>query len=435
MSSVIAIIGRPNVGKSTLFNRLTRSRTALVDDQPGITRDRLYAFVVWNEIDLTLIDTGGFDESDGDSLQKLIRGQVLKAIEEADRIIFVVDGHEGVVPGDEEMIDLLRRSQKKFFLAVNKVDGPELDHFVTDFYSLGVDKAYPISAAHGYGVRTLMEDLTGDLPRVEWEEDEDTRIRVAIVGRPNVGKSSLINRILGADRLLVSEVPGTTRDAVDTLCTWQGRGYTFIDTAGIRRKGRTTEKIEKFSVIKALRSLDRCHVAVIVLDASSGVTDQDARICGYAFERGRAIILAVNKWDLVKRDKEKKKFLEETLERHLKFVAFAPDLRVSALTGEGVNGLFEKMDRLYVQFCRRISTGEVNRVIEEMLQKKPPPKTGRGRLKILYATQTRTRPPTFVVFVNRPEMVHFSYERYITNQLRERLGLDQTPVKVIFRKK
>ena len=435
MSSVIAIIGRPNVGKSTLFNRLSRSRTALVDDQPGITRDRLYAFVSWNEIDLTLVDTGGFDESDKDLLQKLVQGQVLKAVDEADRIIFVVDGREGIVPGDEEIIDILRRSHKKFFVAVNKIDGPELDGLVTDFYRLGVDNAYPVSASHGYGIWDFMEQLTSDLPRVVREEDEGNRIRVAIVGRPNVGKSSLINCILGSDRLLVSEMPGTTRDSVDTLCTWKEKEYIFIDTAGIRRKGKTREKIEKFSVIKALRSLDRCHVAVIVLDASSGVIDQDARICGYALERGRAIILAVNKWDLVKRDREKKLFLEGTLERHLKFVAFSPDLRVSALTGEGVSRLFEKMDRLYDQFCKRIGTGELNRVVEEMLQEKAPPKTGRHRLKLFYVTQTGIRPPTFVVFVNRPDMVHFSYERYITNQLRARLGLEHTPVKVIFRKK
>ncbi|MBU2497999.1 MAG: ribosome biogenesis GTPase Der, partial [Proteobacteria bacterium] len=357
MTFTVAIVGRPNVGKSTLFNRLSRSRDALVDNQPGITRDRLYASIQWGESHLTVIDTGGFHNSDDLPLMAQVRGQVGKAIEEADRVIFMVDGRQGMVPGDEDLADLLRRSHKAFFLAVNKVDGPEQEHLVSDFYRLGVDKVYALSATHGYGLRDLMEDVLEGLSEPDSQKEDDHRIRVAVLGRPNAGKSSLINRILGFERLLVSEVPGTTRDAVDTLFTLQDKEYLFIDTAGLKRKARVKEKIEKFSMIKTLRSLDRCHLAVILLDGKEGIGDQDARICGYAFERGRGIILGVNKWDLIKHDLDAKKQIEKGLDRQLKFAAFAPRINLSALTGEGVNKLFGKIDLLYEQFDRRISTG------------------------------------------------------------------------------
>ena len=435
MTSVVAIVGRPNVGKSTLFNRLSRSRDALVDNQPGITRDRLYASIQWQGTAFNIIDTGGFDDSDHEPLLGQVRTQVLKAVDEADRIIFMVDGLQGIMPGDEDIANALRLSQKRFLLAVNKIDGPEHDHLVFDFYELGVDKAYPISAAHGYGLKLFMEDVTKGLPNLEPEREDSNRIRVAILGRPNVGKSSLINRILGFDRLLVSELPGTTRDSVDSLFRWQGKEYLLIDTAGIRRKGRVKEKIEKFSMIKALRSLDRSHVAVIILDAAAGVAEQDARIIGYAFEQGRGIVLAVNKWDLVKKDLKQKRRIDEDIERQLKFVSFSPRINISALTGERVKKLFEKIDILYGQFCQRINTGAVNRAIEDMIQKNPPPRSAKGRLKLFYATQTGTKPPTFVVFVNRPEMVHFSYKRFMINRLREHFGLDYTPIRLILRKR
>ena len=435
MSSIITIVGRPNVGKSTLFNRLSKSRDALVDDEPGITRDRLYAHILWEGRPLTIIDTGGFDDSDHEPLIKQVRKQVLKAIDEADIIIFMVDGRQGIMQGDEDIADLLRRSQKKVFLVVNKIDGPEHDHLVNDFFGLGMEDAYPVSAAHGYGVKALMENVVYDLPKDEPEKEDSGSIRVAILGRPNVGKSSLINRILGFERLLVSEMPGTTRDSVDTLFSWRGKEYLLIDTAGIRRKGRVKEKIEKFSMIKALRSLERCHVAVILLDAAAGIAEQDARICGYAFERGRGIILALNKWDLVKKDTEKKRLLDGALERQLQFVSFAPRINLSALTGERVKKLFEKIDLLYDQFCKRLSTGAVNKALEEMTRRNPPPRIGRGNLKFYYGTQTRIRPPTFVVFANRPDKIHFSYKRFMVNQLREIFGLTHTPIRLIFRKR
>jgi GTP-binding protein len=435
MNPIVAIVGRPNVGKSTLFNRLSRTRDALVDDQPGITRDRLYALVRWGEHNLTLIDTGGLEVAQDEPLSEKVKEQAVRAIEEADKIIFMVDGREGIMPNDEDIAHLLRRSQKDVLLAVNKIDGPEHDHLVSDFYRLGMKTAYPLSAAHGYGLKALMEGVVEGLPEAEPEGRADDRIRVAILGKPNVGKSSLVNRILGSDRLLVSELPGTTRDAVDTPFSLQGKDYLLIDTAGIRRKTRVREKIDKFSMIKALRSLDRCHVAVIVLDAEAGVADQDVRICGYAFERNRAVILAVNKWDLVKHDVHEKKRLSDAVERQLKFLSFAPRVHVSALTGEGVMELLRHMERLYEQYDRRISTGAVNRAISDMILKRPPPDRGQRRLKVFYATQVKTRPPTFVVFVNRPDMVHFSYERFMINQLRDTLGLHLTPVKLIFKKR
>jgi GTP-binding protein len=435
MNTLIAIVGRPNVGKSTLFNRLTRSRAALVDDQPGITRDRLYATVDWEGKGFTLVDTGGFDDSEEEPLLQGVRDQVVKAIEEADRVLFMVDGRDGLMPGDEKVADVLRRSRKKVFLGVNKVDGQEHQHLTADFYRLGFDRVYPVSAAHGYGLAPLLDALTEDLESSEKEEALEDSTKVAIIGRPNVGKSSLINRIVGSERLLVSELPGTTRDSVDIHFPLRGKNYVFIDTAGIRRKGKVKEKIEKFSVIKALQSLDRCHVAVVLIDASEGVTDQDAHICGYAFERGRGVILAVNKWDLVKKDAEKKKRLADTLDRQISFLSFAPQIRISALTGEKVKTLFAKINILHDQLFRRIETNIVNKALTEMVQKNPPPKMGPGRVKFFYATQTGVMPPSFALFVNRPDLVHFTYERYLLNQFREKLELNEVPIRLRFKKK
>jgi len=418
MPAYVAIVGRPNVGKSTLFNRLSRSRHALVDDQPGVTRDRLYSSVHWGEHSLVVIDTGGFDESTNEPLIEGVRGQVMKAIEEADKIIFLVDGRDGLMPGDREMTDLLRRSQKRVYLAVNKIDGPEKEGLVSDFFSLGFEKVHPISAAHGFGVGSLMEEIVEGLPVLESQE-----------------KSSLVNRILGFERLLVSEIPGTTRDSVDTLLSLHGRAYMLIDTAGIRRKARVTEKIEKFSMIKALRSLDRCHIAVIVIDASEGVSDQDSRICGYAFEKNRGIVIAVNKWDLVKRDPEKKKNLERAFDLQLGFLSFAPRLNLSALTGEGAKNLLGKINLVYDEFSRKVETPAVNRALEEICKKKTPPRTGRLHTKLSYATQIGVRPPTFAIFANRPDTLHFSYHRFLINQFRERLDLGHVPIKLVFKKK
>ena len=423
------------MGKSTLFNRLSRSRDALVDDRPGVTRDRLYAAIRWGDVPLRIIDTGGLDTARNEPLLQGVNEQVLMAIQEADIILFLVDGRKGPTPGDTEIADLLRRSQKPVFVAANKIDGPEHDGLALDFYELGIGETYPLSAAHGYGLRTLMDALVADLPREDEDEGEPNRIRVAVVGRPNAGKSSLINRILGLERLLVSDVPGTTRDAVDTPFSYQGRDYLLIDTAGLRRKSRVRERVDRFSMIKTLKGLDRCHVAVVLLDASAGVAEQDARICGYALDRGRALILAFNKWDLIKKDPEQKRLLARAVDRQLGFVSFAPSFRISALTGEKVNRLLPCVEKLWEPFCRRITTGEVNRAVADILERKPPPRTGRRAVRFFYATQTAVRPPSFVMFVNRPDLLHVSYRRFLVNQLRERFGFDQIPIRLVLRKR
>jgi GTP-binding protein len=435
MATTIVIVGRPNVGKSTLFNRLSRSRDALVDNIPGITRDRLYASIIYEGVPMTLVDTGGFEDLGQDPLLEKVKDQVQVAIKEADKVIFMVDGRQGIMPGDEELADLLRRSRKSLFLVANKIDGPELEHLTHDFHGLGMEPVYPVSAAHGYGIKSLMQEIIKNLPESEIKNQDPDHIRVAVLGRPNAGKSSLINCILGLDRLVVSELPGTTRDAVDTIFTYRGKDYLLIDTAGIRRKARVKKKIEKYSMIKALKSLDRCHVAAILLDAAEGVSEQDARIFGYALERGRGVVLVVNKWDLIKGDSQKNKELDDSIDRQLQFISFAPRIKLSALTGQRVMKLFDKINLVYDQFSRRITTSSVNSAIQKMIEKHPPPRIGRGRLKFLYATQPRTRPPTFVVFVNRPDMVHFSYERFLINQLRAHFQLEFTPIKLKFKKR
>jgi len=435
MAPIIAIVGRPNVGKSTLFNRLSKSRDALVDNQPGVTRDRIYAQVYYEGFPLTFVDTGGFDDLRQDPLLGKVRVQVERAITDADRIIFMVDGRQGIMPADKEIAGILRRSHKGVLLAVNKADGPEHEHLIHDFYGLGFKSVHAISAGHGYGIRSFMDKVMKDLPKSEITKSDNNQIRVAVLGRPNVGKSSLINQIIGSDRMVVSELPGTTRDTVDTLFHHHGNEYLLIDTAGIRRKAKVREKIDKFSMIKAIRSLKRCHVATILLDAEQGISEQDARICGYAFEQGKGVILAVNKWDLMKGKTREIQSLKNAMERQLKFVSFAPRINLSALTGERVMKLFGKIDLLYEQFSRRISTPKVNSAVQEMIEKHPPSRIGRGRLKLFYATQTGTRPPTFVVFVNRPDMIHFSYERFLINQLRERFRLELTPIKLRFQER
>ncbi len=435
MEPVIVIVGRPNVGKSTLFNRLTRSREALVDDTAGVTRDRLYAHVRYYDRSFTIVDTGGFEDFSEDPLAHKVQEQIRSAISEADGIIFVVDGRQGILPTDEEIARMLRPFEKKVYLAVNKIDGPELDNLVSEFYSFGFNMLFPISAAHDYGVKALIGKILEDFPAPPSSREESERIRVAVVGKPNVGKSSLINRILGSERLVVSELPGTTRDSVDTHFEGKGQAYTFIDTAGIRKRARVRERIEKFSVIKALKSLERCHVACIMIDATEAITEQDARICGYALERGRGIVVALNKWDLIKTDDSKRKALQRSLERELGFLDFAPKVRTSALTGEGIRKLFDQIDRVYAQFSSSVKTSDLNRVLKQITSNHPPPLIGHKRPGFSYATQVNIRPPTFLIFVNRPDLIQPNYQRYLVNQFRSRLGLTLTPIRIILKKK
>lgn len=434
MKPIVAIIGRPNVGKSTLFNRITRTKKALVDDFPGVTRDRHYGDARWDDRSFSLVDTGGFTDDPQDAFSPRIRDQVLTAIQDADAVILLMDGKQGVSPFDTDMAGIVRNVAKPVFFVVNKIDGGEQEDRLYEFYQLGAETLYPVSAEHGYGISDLLDTLVDALPRRKAEsEPENEAIRIAVVGRPNAGKSSLINRILGKDRLLVSDVPGTTRDAVDTLCRVDGRPYLLIDTAGIRRKGKVSHKLEKFSIIKSLKSLERCDVALIVIDAEEGVCDQDVTIAGYAQDRGCGCIFLVNKWDLVDRsDKTAKKFNQD-LRMAARFLHFAPMLTISALTGTRVTKIFGKVEAVYNQYTTRLSTGQINRIFERAMAKTQPSLHKGRRLKFYYSTQVSTRPPTFVSFVNYPDAVHFSYRRYLINQIREQAGLDKTPIRLFFR--
>jgi GTP-binding protein len=435
---IVAIVGRPNVGKSTFFNRITRTRDALVDDLPGVTRDRLYGHVNWDGIEFTLVDTGGYLRANEDDFADLIRFQIEQAIEDADVIVLVLDGKAGISPFDADLIKILREISKPVFYAVNKIDGVEKEVNLYDFYRFGIEKLYSLSAAHGYGMSDFLDDLVAVLGTLGSEPSLNTSrdmINLAVVGRPNVGKSSLINYILGEQRLLVSDIPGTTRGAIDSVFNINEKSYLLIDTAGIRRKGRVSKRLEKFSIIKALRSLERCDVALIVLDASEGITEQDITIAGYAHERGCGCVLLLNKWDLIEKDNQTIKKYDERLRAASKFLSFAPTMTISALTGQRVLKVFKLVDEVFRQYSTRIGTGEINRSIEMAVTRTEPSLHRGRRLKFYYTTQVSTKPPTFVCFVNYPEAVHFSYQRYLVNQIRKATGLDRTPIRIIFRKR
>ena len=374
MKPIVAIIGRPNVGKSTFFNRITKSRDALVENFPGVTRDRIYGDASWNDLEFTLIDTGGFTEA-SDNFAPQIRWQVQQAMEDADVVLFMLDGKGGISPFDQDIAKLMRASTKPVMVVVNKIDGPEKEKGIYDFYSLGIEDPFPVSAEHGYGMHDFLDSLVERLSRIQplnAGSPEEEVVKIAVVGRPNVGKSSLINMILGEDRLLVSNMPGTTRDAVDSEYRRDGRLYRFIDTAGIRRKGKVHEKLEKISVIKALRSLDRCDVALMVLDAADGITEQDINIAGYAYDRGCGCIFLLNKWDLVEKDSNTAKKFQEQVKEAAKFLNFAPVMTISALTGTRVSTIFDRVNSVYSQFDTRVGTGQLNRIVEKATQKNEP---------------------------------------------------------------
>ena len=432
---IVAIIGRPNVGKSTLFNRIGKSKQALVDDYPGVTRDRNYSEVEWDGKTFTIVDTGGFIDEDASVIEEQTRRQIHLALEEADVVLFITDAKTGLHPEDSVLLDILRRTSKPMFHAVNKIDGHGQTRNMNEFYELGTEKLYPISASHGYGVGDLLSDIVEALPNVPEldDESEDGEIRISIVGRPNVGKSTLVNRLLGESRVIVSPIPGTTRDAVDTAFEQGGQKYVIIDTAGIRRRGRTREKLEKISIIKALQSIEKSHVSIILIDAVEGIADQDLHIAGYIQERHRACIVGINKWDAVEMDaKRLKAFMEEVKDR-FRFLPFAPILTFSAETGQKTGKILPTVQEVFQQYNQRVTTGVLNRALEQTLHHHEPPMVGGRRLKFFYATQASIRPPTFVLFCNHPESVHFSYERYLTNQFREAFGLGKTPIRLVFR--
>jgi GTP-binding protein len=434
MKPVVAIIGRPNVGKSTLFNRITRRRDALVDNRPGVTRDRHYGDANWNDKAFILVDTGGFISGDDDKFAASIRYQVEQAVSEADSVVLVLDGKGGVSPFDRDLIDWLRTIEQPVFYAVNKIDGLEQEDQLFEFYSLGIETLYPLSAEHGYGVPDFLDALVATVPESDPDEEAD-HIRIALIGRPNVGKSSLVNRIVGQQRLVVSEVPGTTRDATDTACRIDGQDYLLIDTAGIRRKSKVDLKLEKFSIIKALKRLERCDVALILLDASEGVTDQDIKVAGYAFDRGCGSIFVANKWDLVDKSVVTPKKFDLRLREMAKYLGHVPMITVSALSGQRIKKIFPLVRQIYEQYTTRVGTGQINRIITKATTRTEPPLHKGRRLKFYYTTQVKARPPTFVSFVNYPDAVHFSYQRYLVNQIRSQTGLDKVPVKLQFRQR
>ena len=435
MKPIVAIVGRPNVGKSTLFNRIAGGKKAIVWDEPGVTRDRNYADVDWEESAFTLIDTGGFEPVSKDRIFIQMREQCQLAMDEADAILFMMDGKEGLTPSDKEIADILRKLNKMVFYIVNKIDGLKYEEKVLEFHGLGVESIYSISAEHGYGVNGLMDDVVKALPSVvekKWDQDVT---KVAVVGRPNVGKSSLINRLLGYKRVLVDEVPGTTRDAIDSIFERDGKKYVLIDTAGIRRKSRIGLRLEKYSIVEALRTIDRSDVALLLLDSKEGVTDQDARIGGFIHEKGKGCILVVNKWDLVEKDSQTIVRYERDVREHLKYLSYAPMIFISALTGQRVRKTLDIVDRISDQTKKRIPTSQLNKYFGKWIEKFPPPLYKGRSVKLNYITQVSIAPPTFVIYSNIPGGIHFSYERYLLNQMRETFGFEGVSVRLLFRKK
>ncbi|MFZ5974212.1 MAG: ribosome biogenesis GTPase Der [Bacillota bacterium] len=436
MKPIVAIVGRPNVGKSTLFNRIAGARIAIVEDTPGVTRDRIYTDAEWLTHTFTLIDTGGIEPQAQDEIMQQMQRQAELAVDTADVIIFLVDGREGFVSADMEVANILRRSKKPIVLAVNKVDNTRLEDNQYDFYQLAVGEPVTISAQQGLGIGDLLDAVTVHFPQGETPEAQGGAIRIAVIGKPNVGKSSLVNAMLREERSIVSDVPGTTRDAIDTPLTFEGKDYVLIDTAGIRRKRSIDPKsIERYSVVRALSAVRRCDVALVVVDAEEGVTEQDTKIAGYVHEEGKASVIVINKWDLIEKDTHTLHKYEKKVLNELAFMSYAKTMFVSARTGQRLHRVLKVVDEVYEQFSRRISTGLLNDILGEALLLNEPPADAGRRLKVYYATQASTKPPTFVIFVNQPELMHFSYQRYLENYLRKSFGFEGTPIRFILRQR
>ena len=434
---IVAIVGRPNVGKSKLFNIFANSRISIVVDTPGVTRDRLYAEGDWLDNQFMMVDTGGIEIMNSDAIAVSIRQQAEIAIKEADVILFVCDARSGIVQEDADVARILRKSGKPIVLAVNKADSPKQELNVYEFYNLGLGEPFPISAANHLGIGDLLDAVVAKFPQNKagvFDNDED-QIKVALIGRPNVGKSSIFNSLVGQERSIVSDVAGTTRDAIDTPVVRNGQKYLFIDTAGMRRKGKIDEPIEKYSIIRSLRAVDRSDVVLMVIDAVDGVTEQDKKIAGYAHEAGKGIVIVVNKWDAYEKDENSTLRYTETLRKELIFMQYAPVVYVSALTKQRIHRLPEVINYVAEQNAMRVATSVLNQVIADAVAINPPPTEKGQRLKILYATQVKIKPPTFVIFVNEPEIMHFSYQRYLENKLREAFGFEGTPLSMIIRGK
>ncbi|HHV43855.1 MAG TPA: ribosome biogenesis GTPase Der [Firmicutes bacterium] len=425
---VVAIVGRPNVGKSALFNRLIERRVAIVESEPGITRDRLYHECNWLGRSFILVDTGGIDFSDDDDFAASVRKQAQMAIEEADLVLMVVDGQAGPQELDQDVAELLRRQNKPVLLVVNKADNSELELHAVEFYALGLGDPIAVSAMHNRNIGDLLDLVMEQLPPAEEEPADESNVRIAIVGRPNVGKSSLVNKLLGEERTIVSDIAGTTREAIDILLEREGKKYLLVDTAGMRRRSKVEKPVERYGVIRSLRAIDRCDVAVLLMDATEVATDQDAKIASYIHEVGKGLILAVNKWDLVVKDHRTMREFEELIRYRFAFVSYAPLVFISAATGQRVHEVLEVAEYVHEQASLRITTGRLNDLLNEITSRVQPPSRKGKRLKIYYAVQVGVRPPRFLFYVNDPRLMHFSYARYLENQLREHYGFHGVPV-------
>ncbi len=435
---IVAVVGRPNVGKSTLFNRMAGENISIVKDTPGVTRDRIYADVSWLKYDFTLIDTGGIEPDTSDLILKHMRAQAEIAIETADVIIFMVDVQTGLTDSDQKVAEMLRRSKKPIVLCVNKVDSfKKFEMDVYEFYNLGLGEPFPIAAANAQGLGDMLDEVVKHFyeDQIGHDEEDDEITSIAIVGKPNVGKSSLVNKILGEERLIVSDIAGTTRDAIDTLVKYDGKEYRFIDTAGLRRKSRIKEDLERYSIVRTVASVEKADIVIMMIDATEGITEQDAKIAGIAHDRGKGIIVAVNKWDaLEKDDKTMYRFLDD-IQTTLAYMTYAPIVFISAVTGQRINKLFETIEMVEQNQTMRVPTGVMNEILYDAMAMNQPPSDKGRRLKIYYMTQVSIKPPTFVLFINDKELMHFSYTRYIENQIREAFGFKGTPLKLLARER
>lgn len=435
MKPIVAVVGRPNVGKSTLFNKLAGRRVSIVKDTPGVTRDRIYADASWLDKEYLVVDTGGIEPDTSDILLQSMRSQAQLAIDTADVIIFVTDAKSGMTDADVEVANMLRKSHKPVVVAVNKLDNMLDITAMYEFYSLGLGDPMPISAEQGQGIGDLLDEVVKYFPEKAEGEEESELLKLAVIGKPNVGKSSLINKLLGEDRVIVSDIAGTTRDSIDAVVTNRGRQYLFIDTAGIRRQSRVNEDIERVSVIRAVASVERCDIAIVMIDAETGVTEQDAKIAGLAHEKGKGVVLAVNKWDAIEKDDKTIYKFSRQLDETLSFIPYAEKVFISAKTGLRIDKLFDSILLTEENQNKRVPTGVLNDVLYEAMSLNQPPSDKGRRLKIYYMTQIGVKPPTFVIFVNDKKLMHYSYTRYIENQIRENFGFNGTPVQFIIRER
>ncbi|MBD8025236.1 ribosome biogenesis GTPase Der [Ureibacillus sp. Re31] len=429
---VIAIVGRPNVGKSTIFNRIVGERVSIVEDIPGVTRDRIYSSADWLTHEFNIIDTGGIEIGDEPFLDQ-IRSQAEIAIQEADVIIFMTNGREGVTLADEQVAKILYKTKKPVVLAVNKIDNPDMREMIYDFYSLGFGEPFPISGSHGLGIGDLLDECAKHFPKEDEEQYPDDTIKFSLIGRPNVGKSSLVNAFLGQERVIVSDIAGTTRDAIDTPYSYDGQDYVIIDTAGMRKKGKVYETTEKYSVLRALRAIERSDVVLVVLNGEEGIQEQDKKIAGYAHEAGKAVVIVVNKWDAVEKDEKTMNLYTQQIREHFLYLHYAPIIFVSAKTKQRVHQILNIVQRVSENHAMRIQSSILNEVIEDAVARNPAPRDKGRRLRIYYTTQVAVKPPTFVTFVNDPELMHFSYERFLENRIRETFDFEGTPIRLIAR--